>query len=188
MDPYLGQIQAFAFNYAPLGWMKCEGQLLPIAQYSALFALLGTMYGGDGVTNFALPDLRGRVPISAGSGPGLSNHQQGEKGGTENVAITTNQMPAHSHAAGLSAIHGKMKCTDLEPNTDNPVGNCIARIPRYAQFSTEAPSKEMHADSIEMSGNVNVEMSGANQAHANMQPYLSLNYCIAVQGIFPPRN
>lgn len=166
MEPFIGQIQAFGFNFAPRGWALCNGQLLPIAQYSALFSLLGTTYGGDGRTTFGLPDLRGRAPMHFGNGPGLTSRQLGQRGGAESVTLTTAQLPSHNHNL-QSAPEG---------NTDEPVDNYIAGA-GLNSFSTEASTTSKATTN-----------SGGNLAHENMQPYLTINYCIALFGIFPSRS
>lgn len=168
MDPFIGQIILVPYNFAPNGWAFCNGQVLPIAQYTALFSLLGTTYGGDGVTNFALPDLRGRVPISSGQAPGLQNYVLGQKGGEETVTLNTNQTPAHSHSVFANSAHS---------NSDQPANNFPASS---AHFQTTSDGTTMNPGMI--------GKTGSSQAHDNMQPYLGLNYCIALQGIFPSRN
>lgn len=170
-DPFIGEIRPFGFNYAPVGWALCAGQLLPIAQNTALFSILGTQYGGDGKTTFALPDLRGRVPLHAGAGPGLTPRVPGEMGGTETVTLTPQQLAAHSHGAAANS----------------GVGNAYA--PTNAFWSADAgganeyaatPNVSMAADALALTGGTN--------PHGNLQPYLVINYCIALQGIFPQRN
>lgn len=159
-EPYIGQITLFAGNFAPRGWAFCEGQLLSIAQNTALFSILGTTYGGDGRVTFALPDLRGRVPLHPGQGPGLSSYSLGEAAGTETVTLTEAEMPTHSHSMVISTTQpgGTAKAIEGEL-TPNPI---------------VAPNA--------------VGNTGGSQPHPNMQPYLALNYIIALQGIFPSRN
>lgn len=170
-NPFLGEIRMGGFNFAPRGWAFCIGQLLPIAQYDALFALVGTTYGGDGVTTFALPDLRGRIPINQGQGPGLSNYVMGQKAGTESVTLTTAQIPSHSHVI-TAASSGTRSA--------NPVGNLLG--------SGEADIYNHDgANGVAMSPNA-IAQSGGNQPHDNMQPYLCINFFIALEGIFPSRN
>ena len=169
-EAFLGEIRLFGFNFAPVGWAMCQGQLLSIQQYSALFALLGTYYGGNGTTNFALPDLRGRVPIGVGQGPGLTPYVQGQQGGSETVTLSVNQMPAHSHAVNAEASTA---------NSDKPTG----AIPGKAgtpSYSTSAPTTTMNAAMI--------GPTGGSQPFGIEPPYLALNWCIALQGIFPSRN
>ena len=170
-DPYIGEIRMFAGNFAPLGWAFCNGALLPIAQYEALFSLLGTTYGGDGQTTFALPDLRGRGPIHAGQGPGLTNHPQGEQGGTETVTLTVAQMPAHTHAPAASSAAG----TSSHPN-----GNV------WAASST---SDNQYAGTSNTTMNpATIGVAGGNQPHDNRQPVLAINFIISLEGIYPSPN
>ncbi|MFN0314574.1 MAG: phage tail protein [Burkholderiales bacterium] len=172
-DPYIGQIQAFGFNFAPRGWAQCNGQLLSIAQNQALFALLGTMYGGNGQTTFGLPDLRGRSPIHLGQGPGLSNYVQGEVGGVEVVTLSPQQMPAHTHAARALAGNGNSKVAQ------NNVWAKDAGV-SSATYSSAVPDANMSAQAI--------ANAGGSQPHENRPPYLAVNWCIALEGIFPSRN
>lgn len=158
MDPILGTIILFAGNFAPRGWALCDGQLLPISQNTALFSILGTTYGGDGIHTFALPDLRGRAPIHAGNGPGLTPRNLGESGGQESVTLTPNEIPAHVH--GIQAAP--------EPHGD-PSGNILA------------------AATQEKAGVSHTGPAGGNQPHNNMQPYVAVNYIIATEGIYPSR-
>ncbi len=176
MEPFIGQIMLFAGNFAVRGWALCDGQLLPINQNAALFSILGTQYGGDGQTNFALPDLRGRVPIHMGNGPGLSNRPIGSKSGAETHTLTTNQIPSHAHGATLRA-------SDAEGTSASPTDLVIAKSGSGdPDYNGDALNTALRSDSIEV-GN-----TGGNQSHNNMQPYLTLNYQIALVGIFPPRN
>jgi microcystin-dependent protein len=186
-EPFVGQIQPFGFNFAPRGWAKCDGQLLPISSNSALFSLLGTTYGGDGRTTFGLPDLRGRVPMHAGSGPGLSTRQIGQKSGAENVTLTESQMPAHNHG-GTVEVTGTVQCNPGDGNADSPAGNTIAKVARTNQFISAGPSSPMHDNTVTASGNFNTSNAGGSQPHNNMQPFLVVNYCIALVGIFPSRD
>ncbi len=170
MEPFLGQIQAFGFNFAPRGWAFCNGQLLAIAQNTALFSLLGTQYGGDGRTTFGLPDLRGRSGLHYGQGPGLPNFAIGQSGGSGTTTLTTANLPAHNHNFNLGAKE--------EGNTDSPSGNYIAGDGTNA-FGTSSD--------IQMANNV-TSYTGSNQPFSIQDPYLAINYCIALQGIFPSRN
>ncbi|MGL3807703.1 phage tail protein [Paeniglutamicibacter sp. R2-26] len=165
-EPFLGEIQMVGFAFAPPGWAMCDGQFLSISQNTALFSLLGTTYGGNGQTTFALPDLRGRFPIHSGggNGPGLSTREMGETGGQEFVTLSTNQMPQHTH--GLPAAG--------EQTSDRPGGLVPAKGGNYGPANSGpsmAPS----------------QVSGGNQPHENMPPYLSLNFIIALEGIYPSR-
>lgn len=174
-EAFIGSIVLFAGNYAPMNWAFCNGQLLSITQNSALFAVIGTTYGGDGQTTFALPDLRGRVPLHFGSGPGLTPRSLGESSGYENVTLIQSQMPAHNHAV-VSVLHA-----NEEANTDDPTGNFPA--------GTSTPAFNTGAN-IAMNTNAvtnEVSIAGQNAAHTNMQPYLGLNFIICLYGIFPSR-
>jgi len=174
-EPMIGEIRMFAGNFAPRGWALCDGQLLSIAEYSALFSILGTTYGGDGRTTFALPDLRGRVPIHPGQGPGLSSRRLGEKGGVEAVTLTVNQIPSHTHSA-VAYADSSVGSTD-KPDAAVPARNA-GSTPEYGQVGNTT----LNQDAIVI-GN-----TGGNQPHENMQPYLAVNYIIALVGIFPSRN
>ena len=171
-DPFLGEIRAFAGNFAPLGWALCQGQVLPIAENDALFALIGTTYGGDGQTTFALPNLAGRIPIHQGTGPGLTRRAMGEAGGSEAVALGVQQLPTHNHTAiGANSGADKVGPAGAFWSTD-PGGNSGA-------YSTMAGSQ--------MAGGA-IGIAGGGQAHANLQPFLVLNYIIALEGLFPPQS
>ncbi len=176
MDPYIGQIEAFAFNFAPKGWAQCNGQLLSIAQNSALFSLLGTVYGGDGRTTFGLPDLRGRVAINQGHGPGLSTYVMGEMAGSESVTLTSAQMPAHNH---VSTLRG-----NSDDASSGEPGNKTLGVAGANVYNSGAPDNGETLNT----GSIQVAPAGGNQPHNNMQPYLAINYCIALVGIFPPRD
>lgn len=173
MDPFIGEIKLFAGNFAPRGWAFCEGQLLPISQNTALFSILGTTYGGDGRTTFALPDLRGRVSIHPGHGPGLSNYFLGAKGGQEHVTLMINQMPSHNHEVRASSQGGN------SPSPGNAVlGNTGGFDAEYVH--NQPPDLIMNPSMV--------TNAGGNQPHENRQPYLAVNYIIALQGIFPSRS
>ena len=173
-DPFLGEIRMFAGTFAPRGWALCDGQLLQISQNSALFSLLGTTYGGDGRTTFALPDLRGRAPIHAGQGAGLSRRTLGEKGGQENVTLSLAQIPSHNHTAQINA-DTSVALTD-KPADGLPARNAAA-TPVYGNDPNTTLSNTA----------VTVDNNGGGQAHPNMQPYITVNYIIALTGIFPSR-
>ncbi len=178
MEPFLGQITLFPFSFAPTGWALCEGQLLSISQNTALFSLLGTYYGGNGVSTFALPDLRGRVPIGQGQGAGLSPYVIGSQQGVETVTLTSSQSPAHSHAfpAFASAATTNAPGGAL-PAEGHGTGRGSPAVNTYAPLATAAPLAV---------GQVGVAGSGG--AHNNRQPNLALNWCIALQGIYPSRS
>lgn len=178
-EPFIGEIMMVGFNFAPRGWAFCDGQLLPISQNTALFSLLGTIYGGDGRTTFALPDLRGRVPIHSGGGPGLSPYRQGQKGGVETVTLSAAQMPSHTHAAA-----GTAKAVSGSGNNTSPSGNNWAALARENAYSSAAADGTMAADNV----TVTVDNTGGSQTHENRQPYLSVSFCIALVGIYPSRS
>lgn len=167
-NPFVGEIRIFAGNFAPAGWMFCEGQLIPISENETLFQLIGTIYGGDGQSTFGLPDLRGRVPIHAGQGPGLSPHTIGEAAGVEQVTLSVNQIPSHSHAMVGST----------DPATSRAASNNVfGRAPAEAYASEFTPAP-LNAASI--------SPVGGSQPHENLQPYLCLNFIISLFGVFPP--
>jgi microcystin-dependent protein len=171
-SPFIGQIQIFPYNFAPRGWAFCNGQILPIAQNTALFSLLGTTYGGNGQTTFALPDLRGRVPNSSGTGPGLANYALGQVAGTESTTLNSNQLPPHLHPYQPGANEG-------DPSTKEPAGGFLAKAANNLYAST--------TDGTKM-GVQNTGPTGGGQPVPIIQPFLTLNYCIALEGIFPSRN
>jgi microcystin-dependent protein len=169
-EPFLGEIRMVGFNFAPRGWALCNGQLLSIAQNTALFSLLGTTYGGNGQTTFALPDLRGRSALHFGQGPGLSNYTQGEVAGTETVTLTINEMPAHNHILGAQSTPG----SSTNPSNNYPAGSSA----RDNQYSNAA-NANMNPSAL--------SVSGGSQPHTNMPPYLVINFVIALEGIYPSR-
>jgi microcystin-dependent protein len=170
MDPFVAEIRIFPFNFAPKGWAFCDGQILPLSQNTALFSLLGTTYGGDGKSNFALPNMQGNAPMHPGQGPGLSLHDLGETGGSETVSLLESEIPSHSHTVTASTGDG----TDQQAGSELFAGGVGVAL--YA-----AP-----AALTSLSGNA-VTPAGGDQPHNNMQPYLTLNFCIALQGVYPPR-
>jgi microcystin-dependent protein len=175
-DPFIGEIIMFGGNFAPRGWAFCNGQLLPIAQNTALFSILGTTYGGDGKTTFALPDLRGRVAISPGQGPGLSNYQLGQAGGTESVTLTTAQIPAHNHLLAANSSAG---------DQSSPLGNFPAAVNDPGAGSQ---SNGYSATSNGTMAGTASTPAGGSQPHTNIEPFLCVNFIIALEGIFPSRN
>ncbi|AGC41676.1 phage tail collar domain-containing protein [Myxococcus stipitatus DSM 14675] len=171
-DQFIGEIRIFAGNFAPQGWALCEGQILSIAQNQALFAILGTTYGGNGQTTFALPDLRGRYPMQSGQGPGLSPRALGEQGGVETVTLISTQMPAHTHSLNVSSQDG---------DTETPVGTVLAA-------DTEATATNYRSAPIDGTMNpMAIGIAGGSQPHQNMCPFLVLNFIIALEGVFPSR-
>ncbi len=178
-DPFLGEIKLVGFNFNPRGWSKCDGQILSIAQYSALFSLLGTTFGGDGRTSFALPDLRGRSALHVGTGAGLSPVTWGEKGGTESVNLTNSQIPSHNHGAvGL-----KVGVSSQPADTDDPSG-AVFGVGSEDAFREGAFNATMGASSV----TGNTDNTGGSLPHTNMPPYLGIHHVIALTGIFPSRN
>lgn len=174
-QPYVGEIRLFGCNFPPQGWATCSGQLLAISENDVLFTLLGTTFGGDGVTTFGLPDLRGRVPVHTGTGAGLSTRVIGEMGGTESVTLTTNQIPSHSHTVVATT-------TAATTGTPGPtvVPGAVANQTMYVTDTTGAVPFTTSAQSV--------GIAGGSQPHDNCMPSLTLNYCIALYGIFPPQN
>lgn len=189
-EPLLGSMCVFAGNFAPRGYAMTQGQLLPISQNTALFSLLGTTYGGDGRTTFALPDTRGRSLIGYGHGPGLSNFLLGQKGGVETVTLSAAQMPSHIHAASTTVDAVATVNANSSGNTDNPSGNVWARKGRDNIYSDQAPDVTMNAGAVTVtaSGTTTVNNTGGSQGHENRSPYIAMNWIIALQGIFPSRN
>lgn len=187
-DPLLGSISMFAGNFAPRGWALCNGQLLPISQNTALFSILGTTYGGDGRTTFALPDLRGRVPVSSGRGPGLSERSLGSRSGQEYHTLNILEMPTHNHIAqGAVKVSSanSTKATATENSSISTPGLPGGRgFDATMGFNDATPDISLNA----ASNNVSILNNGSNQPHNNMQPYLTINYVIALQGVFPSRN
>lgn len=175
-DPFIGEIQAVGFNFCPRGWADADGQLLPISQNTALFSLLGTMYGGNGQTTFALPDLRGRVPIHTGQGSGLNNYTQGEFGGAERATLTIQNMPAHNHEPRINVSR-------IDATLRNPIDAYVARAADNAYEQETVPTGHLMAPDAIVS-----ETVGGNQSFSIVQPYLVVRYCIATQGVFPSRN
>lgn len=178
MEPFLGQIVIFGGNFAPRNWALCDGQLLPIAQYQALYSILGTTYGGDGRTTFALPDLRGRVPLSQGQGPGTSNRILGSKGGAETTTLIAANLPAHNHTASASIHLG------TAANAPTGTNNYIPLTTGANFFSNTKGTTNLNAGA----STVTVNNNGNSTAFNNIQPYLAVNYLIALQGLFPSRN
>ncbi|MEP2936888.1 MAG: tail fiber protein [Gilvibacter sp.] len=184
MDPFIGEIIMFGGNFAPRGWALCNGQLLPISQNTALFSILGTTYGGDGRTTFGLPDLRGRVPVSSGHGPGLSNYSLGEKGGTETNTLTQNQLPSHSHT-------GVLKVSSANATQGAATQGSSIAAPGTLSGRTFTPSEGFNAAApdITMNGaSVSTNPTGGGQSVNNIQPFQVVNYIIALQGVFPSRS
>ena len=169
-EPFVGEIRMFAGNFAPRGWAFCDGQLLAVSQNDALFSLFGTVYGGDGRTTFGLPDLRGRIPIHAGQGPGLSSRRLGSKGGSERVTLTVNQLPSHRHPlqASTQAATDALPAGKVTAQTDSPL------------YGADSPFGNMASGAI--------TNTGGSQAHTNLMPFLCVNFIVALVGIYPSRH
>jgi len=186
-DPFLGQIALFAFNFPPKGWALCSGQLLPINQNQALFALLGTTFGGNGVTTFALPDMRGRVPI--GVGVGGANPMLGQAAGNETITLIATQMPSHAHAVNTTNLTATARCLNSAANVPAAAGNAFAIVnPGSTLAYSSVADADMQASSAGFTGSAPTANAGSSQPHENRQPYLVLSYCIALTGIFPSPN
>jgi microcystin-dependent protein len=171
MDPFVAEIRIFPFNFAPKGWAFCDGQILPLSQNTALFSLLGTTYGGDGKSNFALPNMQGNAPMHPGQGPGLSLHDLGETGGSETVSLLESEIPSHSHAWQTSNSDGI---------SQSPEANLMAGgTGGVSMYATPGALTNLSDNAL--------APAGGDQPHNNMQPYLTLNFCIALQGVYPPR-
>jgi microcystin-dependent protein len=172
-DPFVAEIRIFPFNFAPKGWAWCDGQLLPLSQNTALFSLLGTTYGGDGKSNFALPNLEGSAPMNPGQGPGLSLHDLGETGGSDTVTLLQSEMPLHPHT-----LRGNFNTADV--NDPSPARSLASSGTGFLYQSNTS------ANLVPMAFNA-LTPAGSSLPHNNMQPYLTFYFCIALQGVFPPR-
>jgi len=170
-DPFVAEIRIFPFNFAPKGWAWCDGQLMPLSQNTALFSLLGTTYGGNGKSNFALPDLQGRAPMQPGQGPGLSLHDLGETGGSETVTLLQSEIPAHSHSLQAYNDIGENRIPGSDQSLARSAGGLLYANP--GALATMAPQS--------------LTVAGGDMPHNNMMPYLTFYFNIALQGVFPPR-
>ena len=168
MDPFIGEIRMFGASFAPQGWALCDGQTLAVSQYGALFRLIGTTYGGDGVTTFNLPDLRSRLPLHQGQGPGLSPRALGENGGAETVTLTSQQLAGHTHALSARSILG---------TAANPEGQVLAQTRNVDLYMDDVPVVPMATSAVSVQGN--------SQPHDNLMPFLCVNFIIALDGIYP---
>jgi microcystin-dependent protein len=173
-NPFLAEIRIFPFNFAPKGWAFCDGQILPLSQNTALFSLLGTTYGGDGKSNFALPNMAGNAPMHPGQGPGLSLHDLGETGGSDTVTLLESEIPSHPHSLQASARTANLN----DPNPNNALGRTTPQ--KLYKLPAGAPAVQAMSDQ-------SIAPAGGDQPHNNLMPYLTLNFCIALQGVFPPR-
>lgn len=170
-DPFVAEIRIFPFTFAPEGWAWCDGQLLPLSQNTALFSLLGTTYGGNGKSNFALPDLQGSVPMHPGQGPGLSLRDLGQTGGSETVSLIESEVPSHSHGLGADTVG--------VGDTNVPSANASLAMSSGGSLYQSTSDTQLAPDAV--------TVTGGGQPHNNMQPYLTFYFCIAMQGVFPPR-
>jgi len=190
-EPYIGEICLFPYQYCPSGYAEANGQLLPISSNSALFSLVGTTFGGDGISNFGLPDLRGRAPVGFGSGNGLSPLVMGQAGGVQSVTLTQAQMPTHQHTATTTVnATSTLNVVSAAGNASTPVGKVIASSSsRDNQYSDAAPTDRMATGAVTTTANAttNVGAAGSSQPVATQSPYLALRYCIAMQGVYPSR-
>ncbi|MGD9101676.1 MAG: tail fiber protein [Anaerolineae bacterium] len=171
-EPFYAEIRIFAGNFAPRGWAFCDGQLLPVAQNTALFSLLGTTYGGDGRNNFALPNLQGRAPMHPGRGPGLTARRLGELGGSETATISANQLPSHNHS---------LLSTGAPAASGNPENGSLTRVMNPRLYRSDASNLQGMASQT-------LDNAGGGQSHNNVQPYLAMYFIIALQGLYPSRS
>ena len=170
-DPFVAEIRIFGFNFAPRGWAMCNGQILPLSQNTALFSLLGTTYGGNGSSNFALPDLQGKAPMHPEQGLGLSLHDLGESCGSETVTLLESEIPSHTHTMMASSVNSQLS---------TPANTSLGRGNPVKLYSPTATLTKM--------GNSSITGAGSSSPHNNMMPYLTMNFCIALQGVYPPRS
>jgi len=183
-EPFVAEIIMFGGNFAPRGWALTDGQLLPISQNQALFSILGTTFGGDGRTSFGLPDLRGRVPMHAGTGPGLATRRLGQKGGAQSATLGIANLPSHNHPG--SAVTSALQATSASSNTGDPDGNALANTGNSRVYNNSAPNVSMHAASI--TNTTTIAAQGGGQSFSIEQPYQVVNFIIALVGVFPSRN
>jgi microcystin-dependent protein len=190
-EPYMGTVCIVAFNFCPRGYLEASGQLLSISQYTALYSLIGTIYGGDGRTSFGLPDLRGRVPLGLGQAQGGPDYHLGQRGGLREVTLTTQQLPSHTHSLNApidatAALNG----TSAAADTTSPAGAMLAEARQPTYSTSPSGTVSMNGSSVAVSGTVTGDTGATGNGHAvpNMQPYLTMRYCIAVEGLYPPRN
>jgi microcystin-dependent protein len=173
MDPFVAEIRIFPFNFAPKGWAFCDGQLMAISQNTALFSLLGTTYGGDGKSTFALPDMQGNAPMHPGQGPGLSQHFLGEANGSDTVTLLESEMPSHTHTMMAQSQPAQLAAPGTDRTFARSSGGFAYKAPPYNQV-------------VPFNSNM-IGVAGGSLPHNNRQPYLTLSFCIALQGVFPPR-
>ena len=195
MDQTIGEIRMFAGNFAPLGWMLCQGQLLSISEYELLYTIIGTTYGGDGISTFALPNLASRVPVGMGQGLGLSSIILGKQVGVETVTLTNPQLPAHTHAIDKNSVQvtngiaSNMLSTAHEPTKGKSLGVAANKGISTLGYNQEVPNMTLHETSLRNEDLTKTTLPvGENQPHNNMQPYLGINFIIAIEGIYPSQN
>lgn len=192
VEPFVGQIQAFGFAFAPIGWHFCDGTLMSVSEQTVLFTLIGTTYGGNGNTTFGLPDLRGRVPLHMGQGGGLSLRQIGEASGVESVTITTAQMPAHSHILSVTGGGYKVSSANgmvaIPDSTNNVIGAAFDSAVSNTNNAYNNLPPDVVLNTGASAGTVSISITGSGVPFENMEPFLTINYCIALEGIFPSRN
>ena len=181
-EPFIGEIRMFGGSFAPRGWALCNGQLLQVSQNNLLFSLFGTFYGGDGQTTFGLPDLRGRAPMHIGTGPGLSSRHLGQKYGEEDVTVSMQEMPSHSHT--ISPLENE--ATGSAADTSDPAGNSLALANVYQTGHYPSSERYMHDDTVSVTGMTT--STGGSLSHENMSPYLAVYFIVALTGTYPSRN
>ncbi len=186
-SPFIGQIQMFGFNFPPRGWALCEGQLMAISSFTALFSLLGTTFGGDGRSTFGIPDLRGRSAVGVGNGPGISTISWGEKSGAENVTLTVPTMPSHNHMASTSSLSTSVKASSDDADGTSPAGALLGTTGEDV-YSSGAADSTMSAAAADTQGIVTVQNNGGSQPFNIRNPFLGIYHSIALQGLFPSRN
>lgn len=195
-NPFIGQVTLFAGNFPPRAFAFCQGQLLPISQNTALFSILGTIYGGDGRTTFALPDLRGRCAIHPGRGPGLSTYVLGERQGIEDVTLNLLQLPSHNHTVSFNGAMASLKVDSGDGDSNEPGGKYLARAVTPSAGPVPASIVNMYSSTTDNStlalgdvtGTIGVNNSGGSRSHENRRPFIAINYIIALQGTYPSRS
>ncbi|MGC9368803.1 MAG: phage tail protein [Paracoccaceae bacterium] len=186
-EPYVGEITMIGGNFCPEGWVDADGRLLPISQFTTLYSLLGTMYGGDGRTTFGVPDLRSRIPLGIGTGPGLMTVTQGQEGGRETVVLDQGHLPMHTHSA-TSEANSALNATTQRTDTNSPNGSRLGELPNAAGYAAAgAFDAALEAGSVTTTVTTTIGSAGGGQPFSVLQPYIGIRFCIASQGIYPPR-
>ena len=188
MAYFIGTIQSFGINFCPEGWLPCMGQTVQISEYTSLYSLIFTRFGGDGRVTFGIPDLRGRVPMGFGQGPGLTWRTIGNMPGIEALPLSQGQLPVHNHPGGGEGLDMKLRCNSGEGDSDTSADHSFAKQKDSPYYSTNAPSESMKAGSVSISGNIEIGDAGASQYHNNMQPGTVFTYCICWDGTYPRRS